>query len=805
MVARYLLIIAVALCGTSNLFAQDADEATRAARHARAVEALRRGEFDSSIPALRDLYQAYPGNPDYLHDYVVALSWSQQDAAALELEPLLDVASTPIYVVDAIAKSARNLGATGVAEKWYLRAIELDPENVEFRLGLAYSYAESQRYAEAERVIADLTPSEQAMPEVLTARSYILRLAGRQIAALRVYDQILETRPDDRDALRGKALLLRDLLLPTQALELAEQHPGILTDSEIERLEVDALAVQLRLASQTIYPKEIDGVMLDDTIGEIDSRLSAAGDESAAVLALRYDRIAALTERNEAEAAIEAFEALTVPVEEMPAYVLAAAGRSYLDAEQPETAVELLERAIRMPPVGISTELSLVYAYLDMDRYEDAAALEAQMLEKYPMLLRSADAAVVKGNEARMRAEVVAAIADSSIDRQEAAQNRLEGLLSDSPNNTDIRHELANVYRWRGWLERSLTEYDQVLTMDDSNLYAQVGRANTLLDAQQFAEAETTLNSLLADGNPAPVVNRLSERWSLHNRSELIVSAQTAESTGATFGTTQRAADVYWFTRPIQYNYRAFVHLHDAYSDFPEGDARRRRTGLGAEYREGPWRARGELLADHEKSDFGFAGDFDWRFSDYWLLSGNLGKNSSDMNLRGYRIDVESDVVGVSAAHSKNESVIYSFGLRHARFTDGNRFDGAFGNLRRRVLTRPRSLTHITAEVSTARNSSENVVYFAPRHDFSVMVGAEHDWRIRRRYDRQWSQHTALQVGSYDQSGFAAGLIWRARYALGVSVNDALNFDFGVERSRNLYDGQTEYATTFLLSVQARL
>jgi len=804
-IARILLIIAAATWGATDTFAQNADEASAAARHTLAVEALRRGEFDSAVPTLRELYEANPANTAYLNDYVVGLAWSQRDADALSLEPLLGVESTPVYVVDAIAKSARNAHATEIAVKWYRRAIELEPENAEFKLGLAFSFAESGRYQEADSVIEELSPSERQLPHVLAAESYIHRLAGRQIAALRVYDQILEVAPNDYDALRGKALLLRDLLLPAQALELAEQHPGILTAAETERLEVDALAVQLRLASQTVYPVETQGIVLDDTIKEIDSRLSSAGEQSAAMLALQFDRIAALTERNEAREAVAAFESLPVPLEEIPAYVLAAAGRAYLDAEQPETAVALLERAMRTPPVGISTELALVYAYLDMDRYEDAAALEAVILEKYPMLLRSADAAIVKGNEARMRAEVVAAIADSSIDRQDAAQIRLEELLADSPNNTDVRHELANVYRWRGWLDRSLTEYDQVLTIDDTNLYAQVGRANTLLDAQQFAEVETTLDSLLATGHREPVVNRLSERWTLHNRSELILSAQTAESTGATFGTTQRAADAWWFTRPIKYNYRAFVHLHDAFSEFPEGDARRRRTGFGAEYREGPWRARGELLADHEHSDFGFAGDLDWRLSDHWLLSSNLAKNSTDMNLRGYRIDVESDVVGMSAAHSKNESVIYSFGINHAQFTDGNRFDGAFGRMRRRVLTLPRSLTHFTAEVSTARNSEANVVYFAPSSDLSVLVGAEHDWRIRRRYERQLSQHTAIQMGSYDQSGFSPGLIWRARYSLAVSLSDALNFDIGVERSRNLYDGGTEYSTTFLASVQARL
>ena len=156
-------------------------------------------------------------------------------------------------------------------------------------------------------------PREQrASTQVLAAQAYIRRLAGQYVAALQAYEQLLEANPNDAELLRGKALVLRDLLLPTQALALAAAHPGILTDAEIERLKVDALAIQLRLTAETVYPEELDGVLLDETIDEIDTHLLSA-DESAAVLALRFDRIAALTERNEAQAAIDAFNALGLP------------------------------------------------------------------------------------------------------------------------------------------------------------------------------------------------------------------------------------------------------------------------------------------------------------------------------------------------------------------------------------------------------------------------------------------------------------------------------------------------------------
>ncbi|HMB74287.1 MAG TPA: poly-beta-1,6 N-acetyl-D-glucosamine export porin PgaA, partial [Gammaproteobacteria bacterium] len=680
MFARKLIIIVAAASSLSAAQGQIAGAPEPAEAHRRAVEALRDGDHATALPILRQHYLANPGIATYLHDYVVALSWSGQDRAALELEPLLDLQQTPQYVIDAVAKSARNAREYDAAIRWYQRAVEVAPEQIEFAVGLALSLAEAGRFDEADAVFDALAPEHRASPQVLAAQAYRRQLGGDMLAALTTWDQLLEIDPNDAVALRGKAIALRDLLLPEQALELAREHPGILTEAEIERLEVDALAVRLRLAAQTQYPADLDGVLLDRTIEQIDARMpETAGSEAA--LALEYDRITALTERNEAQRAVEAFAALDVPLEEMPPYILTAAGRAYLQLEQPREAARILERANRLTPGETDVELALIYAWLDLDRYADAAALIKSTLARNPMLLEAPDASVVKGNEDRMRAEVVAAITDSSIAQHDEAQARLEGLLADSPNNADLRHELAGVYRWRGWLDRSVYEYDQVLTMDDSLLYAQVGRANALLDAQRFAEVEATLTSLDDRGSAAPIVERLSERWSVHNRSELIVNASTGESTGTTFGSRQRTVDAYWFSRPISYNYRAFVHLHDAFARYPEGDAQRQRAGVGTEYRDGPWSLRGELLFDRDYSSLGFAGSVDWRFSDRWQLSGQIAANSSDTDLRGYQAGVESDAVGLSASLSVNESIGYSFGVRFADFNDGNRAQSLFGNL----------------------------------------------------------------------------------------------------------------------------
>ena len=167
MLVRKLLLIVIAAGGLATSWAQVPADADPADTHARAIELLRGGDHETATLMLRDLYTQQPDSALYLHDYIVALAWTQQDAVALELEPQLDPETTPVYVIDAIARSARNAGARDVAVKWYLRAIELAPEELDYRVGLALTHAEAGEYAEADAVFAALPREERSSTTVL--------------------------------------------------------------------------------------------------------------------------------------------------------------------------------------------------------------------------------------------------------------------------------------------------------------------------------------------------------------------------------------------------------------------------------------------------------------------------------------------------------------------------------------------------------------------------------------------------------------------------------------------------------------
>jgi biofilm PGA synthesis protein PgaA len=640
---------------------------------------------------------------------------------------------------------------------------------------------------------------------VLLAGAYLDERSGDLIGALAGYESVLELDPTHRGALRGKALVLRSLLLPSQALELAAAHPGILTEAEVARLRVDEIAVELRLAAKTPYPPAMRGEHSAQTVTALDEYLADAQDPGARD-ALGLDRVVALADANRYAEAVNAFEALPANESALPPFVALAVGEAYRGVERPGDALRILEPVAQTNPRDVELVFALIHTYLDLEEYAAAYALTERLTSEAPLLNTEQGSTVVKGNPQRLRAELVAGVADAYGDQLVAAQTRFEDLLTDAPNNLDLRHELANVYRWRQWLDRSLFEYRQVLTVNADLLSARIGYGYAQIDAHQFPEVETTVAELTADYGDEPAVQRLAEEWNLHNRSELTVVANSGESSGSTFGTDYYRVDTYWYTRPYAYRWRGLVHVHDAYAEFPEGESERQRIGVGTEYRAERWTATGEISgARGDSSDLGVRGAVDWRLSDAWTLAGLLDLNSNDVPLRGSRVGVETDAAGITALYTRHESLAGAIGTRFHDLNDGNAARYLFANGRQRIVNRPRWKVDVTGEVAASRAQRNDVVYFSPTRDTTVWAGLSHEGRLFRRYDRSLVQTASVAVGRYDQSGYSAGEVWRAEYGLTWQPGKRLAFGAGIERARMRYDGVPEYSTDFFATVRARL
>ena len=562
-----LLLVATSLvCGVSTASESISERAVREA----AVELARGGNFDEALESLGALRDVDPLNPLSLHDETVVLGWAGRDLEAFENARLIDFRTAPGFVINAVARAARNIGEFDDAVRWYGTLLDRDVGDLDAQRGLAQTHADAGNFDRAWAAIEDAPEEHRDNVALVLTKAYLFEREQRFLEALASYQRVAEMQPDNRVALRGEALMLRAVLMPRQALALAREYPDILNSDEILHLEADVAALQVRRAAQSYYPASRRHEGTDSALATLNALLERDDLDPSMRLRLRYDRIVALTNRLRMSAAIDEFDALDDDVSAVPAYALAAAGRAYLSERQPETARDLLESALSQQPENFHIKFQLFFAYADLQDANRAMDLAEELMATLPEVNRLPGSRVVKGNEHYLRAAIMFGLARAYFDQLDESQDYFENLLSRIPHNTDIRHELANVYRWRGWLDRSLSEYAQVLAVEPELMAARVGHAHARLDNRDYATVELELQSLGEFYADEPMVKNLADRWRLHNSQELVTEIQTGESSGSTFGNQQYNVDISWHSKPIARRYRVIAFTHDAYAEFAD-------------------------------------------------------------------------------------------------------------------------------------------------------------------------------------------------------------------------------------------
>ena len=699
-----------------------------------AVQSARSGDYVVAIDILECLLERDPGDADVFHDLLIVLGWAERDSQVVQLADRLDAETAPAEVLETLAKALRNIGDFEQAIGWYELTISRAPDALESHLGLALTYADLGRRKQALRVLDAVSIDDRNRTRVLLTRAYIFRSSGDFVQEFVAYEEILANDPDHRSALRGKILAMQRLLLPAQALDIAYAYPGILTEDELGQLHTDWGAVQIRWVNQTASSKSVDGFPLDKALDQVAETRRRFADNVTVQQRTRFDRIAALRSRQRMSEAVSEYEQLVTSADEIPAYVLGAAAGAYSYLRQPEKAQELLLRALQQEPDSFQLNHDLFYVYVDLERHRQAMELAEKLRQSQRVWRQVPGSRVFKSNPRRMQAEITAGLSLAFADRLAESQARFEDLVSRAPHNTDLRHELATVYRRRGWTDRALFEYQQVLSVEPEMTAADVGSAHALLDRRRYELAGRKISELVVELPARQDVMRLRQRWQRHNEYKYNIDANYGDSSGVQFGSRQYRVDGYFFVKPLAYRWRPFIHTTDAFAEFPEGDSTRRRIGAGIEYRGAGWLGNLELNTDRDSGgEFGVNGSLEWVLSDTWSLAALWDTQSDVVPLRGHRVGVDADRIGLRLGYRASESRQVLISAEQQKLSDGNKRYSWLGQLSQRVVSGPVYKLDLNAEIFAAKGSAQNVVYYNPRRDSSALVTAINEWRTYRR------------------------------------------------------------------------
>ena len=791
------------LAGGFSVPAFALDQGTLSARHDAAVLAARDGKLEQSLEQLAKLRSEYPTERLLLIDETIVLSWAGRDAAVLDNARLLDPALDSFDVVPVVAKSYRNLEQYEEAVAWYEAALARKPEDVDARLGLVMSLADGGDYSRAEAELDRFSQDEARTVPVLRVKAYLMQAQGRLLEVLSSYDAMLASHPGDRDVLRDKALLLRELLMPEHSLRLAKEYPGILNEEEVAGLEADELALSIRNSGQIFEPRNKDVVDSKDALARINAYLANVPEDSPRQVTLRQDRLLALVDANEFRQAVAEYEWLNSKDEPLPAYVLFAAAKAYSVEGRPADARKLLKICREAEPENFDYRVEEYYVLLELGELDLALERAYEMLDRQVPI--RTDRYYPRPNPDYLMAKLRIVLAKAYADRLDEAQAELELLSREAPHNASVRQELAAIYMWRGWPERAIEQYQQILTIYPEHEGARVGLAGAQYETQQYQLVEQEVSELLADYPDDRQVQELSKRWQLHSKGRLIVDSSYGSSSGDTFGSSHYTVNSWWFSAPFEDWYRAYVHTFDTFAEFEEGDGSRRRIAAGLDFRRGDWTARGEVSTPRWGGDAGLHTEVDRRLTDKWSVGTSLEFNSYDMLLRGYVNDVQNDQLSVRTNFNPSEMTSAGANVTAARFDDSNRRYSLslFGN--HRLLNEPKWKVDATAFAYASQNSLDGASYFNPKQDKSLSVGALIHWYQLQRPNRRIYHRLHPQVGTYNQEGFGGNSVWRLDYELELQLNRRWVVRLGAGRGRHAYDGGIEYSTTFLLGLEGIL
>jgi biofilm PGA synthesis protein PgaA len=811
--------ILAALClQTSFALGQTSDDQMYNA----ALELARAGHTDQAIEQLQQLVKSHPEIQRYLFDYLQILSWADRDEEVIQQSTKIELQTAPVYVLEAIARAARNLGDFKKSEILYRKAIEKEPKRLSPKLGLGLLLIDQGQAVSAIAYLQTLASTYPNEVEIIMAQAYAHELAGQYPTAIQYYQKALSLQSDRQDALRGLILALARSGEVQKALDLATANRALFSDDQWASLQWDYAAWLIRQGEQALQTKPRDYRGIDKAITALNSNISAVEklkltDPQALLARAKFDLLVALRDRKRMTDVVELYQQLQQQGLAIPVYARMAAADAYLNNREPETARDLYLSVIAEQPDYFNARASLVYAYLEAEQIDKALALAEQLAEEQPTKLEFKQpngSVVTRDNPKKISADLTAAILRAYADDLDGAQQKLEQLHSQFPDNTDIHSKLAEVYYFRGWPRKARQQINSAQIKAPEHLGLQLTQAKVQRELKDYRAEERTTYALNENIPEDSGVQKQMRAWQIRNDRELKVFANGGLSTNSSsdgnknsppFGSDEISIDSFLYSSPMTHKYRAFVHNGWKTANFPstEGRGYLRHYGAGLEYSGHSATASAEIHYDNFYSDaVGVDLAAEYQISDKWQIFGRLSSRDNNISLRALNYGVTARSAQWGGTFRVNESRQFTVTHRYYNYSDDNNRYAEDGTYFERWISGPRYklATYLNAGFSANSNPPfpREGKYYSPDRDASISITMDNDFLTYRHYETAFHQRLALSVGNYWQSNNApsadcvnkicSNIVGNVQYEHRWQVANRFELSYGGVRGYHYYD-----------------
>jgi biofilm PGA synthesis protein PgaA len=770
-------------------------DAPRAQREAAVIRA-RNGGIKEGLVTLETLLQKYPDDPRLLADATIVANWAGNDELVLDLYNRQQTPKDDGGVVEAAARSARNLHMYDKSIELYRRAQALEPARWQPFLGEAMALTDRGDYASAASLMEPLLSLHKNERDVIQGEGY---LCSRQVdfgCSIAMYQYYLEKSPDDIQVRTDLALALSRLGSETYASAFyARNVVPVATETE-RSLNGAAAGEEVNWGENYAPTREEQRADSQMALARLNGVIAASNPKGAVWKAAQFDRIIALYDLKQVHEAVQSFEELEREGLDVPEYALESVAGAYLALHEPERAEVLYRKLLEKSPTDGSLWSGLAYAGMERWHPSEALATIDHAANSAAPWLQSPGLSAPKVNQMRLSLESQAAQMRRDVDLLAEQQRRFERLVAAAPANENLRWQLATSYLVRGWPLRALEESGIADTYATSDEVPSLAGAEIHELAGRRDEVDAMIPALRDREFDSPVFKQFLSEMSIERGWQFEAESVFGWGSGVEIGSSDQHSEARLSSPLINNRWRVYGHELSDSGDFGSESAERTRGSVGVRYnydRQEAWAEFG-----HDAGTDRNAGNVGAKLSlnDFWTLRVEADNDSFDVPVRAVTGNTHGRSLDLSAGWRASELHSANAGLQRVLFSDGNQRAAISGDWDGRVKTTPRWRTNIGAQEWASSNSlDEDRPYFNPKHDFLLGPYTSLSWLTWQRYDRSFHQRIEFHAAPYWQENYGTGMSVSAQYGQFWKLRSGLELRCGLIWNTQPYDGSNEHRT----------
>jgi len=780
-----------------------------------AVKWAREGEIEKSLNELKRLYAKYPDNENILYDYITVLGWGGFDDKVYYIAKNSDFSKAPDYLLQTVAKSARNMKKYSYAATLYKLGMKRFPRNSQFHIGYALTMFDAKDNKSANsslfRTLSSFHNDGNVKKEVARTFEY-----GKEyFEAFRVYQSLLEEKGVQKDLVVRMVDVLRRLRMPYVAHRYIDVYPEYFDSKTLAAVVAEEAAYQYRWADAALYDSDEQKFeLLESALKKIDKYILSMNmsenelvNDSVVKYAI-FDKALILNKLERPKDVVALFLRYEKAGLKFPEYARLAVAESYLSLKRPYEAQRILEEIVDKSSDNFKAKINLFYAYSDAYDMDKAIKFAKDIDSKEPAKIWDSQHLYRITNPRKLDARMMRILSLEYAGYMDDAQKRLENLLVKAPNNGWLRNSIAQLYFYRGWYGKALEEFKISENMDPKDFDAKKGIALSNLMLRKYSAATSEIEKL----HKNYYLRRASLKELRKSRDEVLdggYSLQThmtdtpSATTVGSYSGYSLKGEVY--SRLIENRYRLNFDWKYTYAKYSGEKIRNSRYGIGGSYEAPKFIASATLSynANNIKRLSPLVGGT-YFFDDFFRFSGGYEMFTPSTPIRAIANGITANRLFASLSYRKSEAQESSVTLERLDFDDGNTRNALTLFNYTKLVEGPYYNLDSYIYSGVSDNSKKLTPYYNPDRNGYFNIEAKNSWLLRRFYDFSVKQIVALEAGVHWERGYGSNLTGILNVAQEWSLNRHFGFEFGYMRKRASYDGNIEYSNDFYFNISGR-